>query len=412
MEAAPNTIRVKLTKRRETGLGFLVKQRKSKPYVIISDITSGGIAEESGLVQVGDTVLRINDIEVTEMCYENAVEILKAVPTEAPVVLLLRGPEGYTTHLQTIFLENGAPRTVRVTEPVSRNSSPVGRFRRSRTRSPSPLCSSPSSPRSVCNGDCSPARSLRNRFVWQPDGGPSKLRHGTDNPGGHGDLHDMCVQVDIDNEVKTNSKGSDARKTCDETLLKDGQEGSPKIILTSVPRPLNDSGVVTTEKNVHSKPDCKHGRKRSIEIRQDSDEITVIVKGDIKIKSDQDGKEKGSMEYSPEKATSEKTDVASIINSKSLKENDHKASVVDGGEEEMRKTRPERRQSLALQSPNMQRRLSDRRGSSASPKRFLKLRNVADEKVLVDTLHTKAIEVSHADSPWNTFTKQHQWVFS
>ncbi|XP_064613409.1 nitric oxide synthase 1-like [Liolophura sinensis] len=392
MDAAPNTIRVKLTKRRETGLGFLVKQRKSKPYVIISDITSGGIAEESGLVQIGDTVLRINDIEVTEMCYENAVEILKAVPTEAPVVLLLRGPEGYTTHLQTIFLENGAPRTVRVTEPVSMNSSPVGRFRRSRTRSPSPLCSSPSSPRSVCNGDCSPARSLRNRFVWQPDGGSSKSRYGADNPGADGDSHDISVQVDIDSDVKVNSKVSDARKRCDETLLNDGQEGSPKIVLTSVPRALNDGGVVTTEKNVHSKPDSNHGRKRSIEIRQDSDEITVIVKGDIKIKSDQEGKEKGCMEYSPEKPTSEKSVTESIVYSNGLKGNDYKASAVDGGEEDVRKTRPERRQSLALQSPNMQRRLSERRGSSASPKRFLKLRNVADEKILVDTLHTKAIE--------------------
>jgi nitric-oxide synthase len=48
----PNTIRVKLVKQRHGGLGFLIKQRTQKPFVVVADIVPGGIAEESGLVQV------------------------------------------------------------------------------------------------------------------------------------------------------------------------------------------------------------------------------------------------------------------------------------------------------------------------------------------------------------------------
>ena len=68
-----NIIRVKLTKRKKDGLGFMVKSRTIKPYVIISDLIAGGLAEGSGLVQVGDTILRINDIDVTDLSYDVAV---------------------------------------------------------------------------------------------------------------------------------------------------------------------------------------------------------------------------------------------------------------------------------------------------------------------------------------------------
>ena len=55
-EAMPNTIRVKLVKQRHGGLGFLVKQRTHKPLVVVADLVAGGIAEESGLVQVSACV--------------------------------------------------------------------------------------------------------------------------------------------------------------------------------------------------------------------------------------------------------------------------------------------------------------------------------------------------------------------
>ena len=49
---SPNTIRVKLVKQSYGGLGFLVKQRTLKPFVLVASIVKGGVAEESGLVQV------------------------------------------------------------------------------------------------------------------------------------------------------------------------------------------------------------------------------------------------------------------------------------------------------------------------------------------------------------------------
>ncbi|KAI8749302.1 alpha-1-syntrophin, partial [Biomphalaria glabrata] len=99
-EPSTNTIRVKLTKQKYGGLGFLVKQRALKPFVLVASIVKAGVAEESGLVQIGDIILRINDIDLTEMSYASAIEVLKAVPIDTSVVLLLRGPEGYTTYLQ------------------------------------------------------------------------------------------------------------------------------------------------------------------------------------------------------------------------------------------------------------------------------------------------------------------------
>ncbi|GFR97318.1 nitric oxide synthase [Elysia marginata] len=50
-DVSPNTIRVKLVKQSYGGLGFLVKQRTLKPFVLVASIVKGGVAEESGLVQ-------------------------------------------------------------------------------------------------------------------------------------------------------------------------------------------------------------------------------------------------------------------------------------------------------------------------------------------------------------------------
>ena len=124
----PNTIRVRLVKRPVTGLGFLAtKQEKAlrgKPCVTVHKLLPEGVAEESGLVQPGDYLVRINDIDVSEMPYNSVITILKAIPDGTAVVLLLRGPDGFSTHLETIFLEDGTPKTVRVTAPVGSNLTP------------------------------------------------------------------------------------------------------------------------------------------------------------------------------------------------------------------------------------------------------------------------------------------------
>lgn len=114
----PNVISVRLFKRKVGGLGFLVKERVSKPPVIISDLIRGGAAEQSGLIQAGDIILAVNGRPLVDMSYETALEILRSIASETYVVLILRGPEGFTTHLETTFAGDGTPKTVRVTRPL------------------------------------------------------------------------------------------------------------------------------------------------------------------------------------------------------------------------------------------------------------------------------------------------------
>lgn len=114
----PNVISVRLFKRKVGGLGFLVKERVSKPPVIISDLIRGGAAEQSGLIQAGDIILAVNGKPLVDMSYETALEILRSIASETYVVLILRGPEGFTTHLETTFAGDGTPKTIRVTRPL------------------------------------------------------------------------------------------------------------------------------------------------------------------------------------------------------------------------------------------------------------------------------------------------------
>ncbi|XP_019362213.1 PREDICTED: nitric oxide synthase, brain isoform X1 [Gavialis gangeticus] len=114
----PNVISVRLFKRKVGGLGFLVKERVSKPPVIISDLIRGGAAEQSGLIQAGDIILAVNGRPLVDMNYESALEILRSIASETYVVLILRGPEGFTTHLETTFTGDGTPKTIRVTRPL------------------------------------------------------------------------------------------------------------------------------------------------------------------------------------------------------------------------------------------------------------------------------------------------------
>lgn len=129
----PNIISVRLFKRKVGGLGFLVKQRVCKPPVIVSDLIRGGAAEECGLVQVGDIVLAVNNKPLVDMSYERALETLKNVSPESHAVLILRGPEGFSTHLETTLSGDGRQRTVRITRPVTFPAS------KSFERTPSPV---------------------------------------------------------------------------------------------------------------------------------------------------------------------------------------------------------------------------------------------------------------------------------
>uniref|UniRef100_A0A8C8XC74 Nitric oxide synthase n=1 Tax=Panthera leo TaxID=9689 RepID=A0A8C8XC74_PANLE len=115
----PNVISVRLFKRKVGGLGFLVKERVSKPPVIISDLIRGGAAEQSGLIQAGDIILAVNGQPLVDLSYDSALEVLRGIASETHVVLILRGPEGFTTHLETTFTGDGTPKTIRVTRPLA-----------------------------------------------------------------------------------------------------------------------------------------------------------------------------------------------------------------------------------------------------------------------------------------------------
>lgn len=114
----PNVISVRLFKRKVGGLGFLVKERVNKPPVIISDLIRGGAAEQSGLIQTGDIILAVNGKPLVDMNYDAALGVLRSISSETYVVLILRGPEGFTTHLETTFAGDGTPKTIRVTRPL------------------------------------------------------------------------------------------------------------------------------------------------------------------------------------------------------------------------------------------------------------------------------------------------------
>lgn len=114
----PNVISVRLFKRKVGGLGFLVKERVNKPPVIISDLIRGGAAEQSGLIQAGDIILAVNGRPLVDLSYDSALEVLRGIASETHVVLILRGPEGFTTHLETTFTGDGTPKTIRVTQPL------------------------------------------------------------------------------------------------------------------------------------------------------------------------------------------------------------------------------------------------------------------------------------------------------
>lgn len=143
MENEPNTFSIRLLKRPPHGLGFIVRKRKTNPPVVISDLIPGGVAEQSGLVQVGDVLLAVNGVQLTDVPYNTALEVLRSVPMDSPCVLVLRGPEGFKTKLETLMSPDGLVQVVRLTEPEdnmsrdrNQNLTPKKQSRKNGPRSP------------------------------------------------------------------------------------------------------------------------------------------------------------------------------------------------------------------------------------------------------------------------------------
>ena len=365
MADAPNTIRVKLVKRKNGGVGFLIRERNAKPYVMISDLIVGGVAEASKLVQVGDTILRVNDIDVTDMAYINAVEILKSVPNDIPVVLLLRGPEGYTTHLETTFLENGMARTVRVTQPLNLANGIVNRSVGGIAQTPTPVAS-PRSHRSTSprrpqdqNGDVmatSGSKGGKNSPVSDSYSNVqnTEYRHRKLAP-------EICEHAD------GATKNGNMKK-----LFEDGGS-SPKILIHGAEAKGDSARGEVDVLNGAASAVVQSGKKgdSAIEIRQDSDEITVIVHGDVKL-TDGNGKSHASRNDS---GNGQKSITSASKSAKPTPKDE--IGVQD------RRTRHR----SASPSPS--------RGSQPTcPRRYVKLKNVMDPRLVNnDILHHKAIEV-------------------
>ena len=115
----PNTVRVQIVKRLDTGLGFDVKEAADPPYLTVSTLVPGGAAEESGLVVEGDRIVNINGGNLSNLPFRDTSQALHNTPVGSSVVLLLRTSPEYITHLETIFTTNGQPFTVRVTKPLN-----------------------------------------------------------------------------------------------------------------------------------------------------------------------------------------------------------------------------------------------------------------------------------------------------
>ena len=49
----------------------------------------------------GDVIVKVNDIDVSDFNSKRVRELLNAIPPGGAIVLLVQGPEGYTTYLHT-----------------------------------------------------------------------------------------------------------------------------------------------------------------------------------------------------------------------------------------------------------------------------------------------------------------------
>ena len=114
----PNTIRVKLAKVEPGTFGLKLCQRQKNPRVLVSDVAPGSVAAECGLVQKNDSIVRINEVDVTEESVKGVENLLRKIEARTPATFLLQCPDAHRTFLQTIFMPDGTPRTWRVSTPV------------------------------------------------------------------------------------------------------------------------------------------------------------------------------------------------------------------------------------------------------------------------------------------------------
>lgn len=109
------------------GFGFEIEDRGHAPTLQVSRLIDDSEAQRSGLLRVGDLILKVNTVEVSACTFDEALQTLASTPAGAYASFLVRAPFGYATRLVTTFGDDGTPSTMRITERASRklSASPV-----------------------------------------------------------------------------------------------------------------------------------------------------------------------------------------------------------------------------------------------------------------------------------------------
>lgn len=126
----PVTVLVRVTNRRTSGFGIIVKSKSNNCGLVVAELVKDGEAYKTGLLRPGDIILKINDQNLNGLPYEQCLQVLQDLPVDEEADILLRVPDGYTTRLVTTFSEDGRPKTTRYTTVLQNLVSPVQPRRR------------------------------------------------------------------------------------------------------------------------------------------------------------------------------------------------------------------------------------------------------------------------------------------
>lgn len=374
MESKSNTVRVKLSKSKKDGFGFLVQRRESKPHVVVSDLIPGGLAVESGLISRGDIVVRLNDTYLTDIDYEKAVFILRSAPIGHTATLLLRAPDGFTTHLVTTFDENGVGKTIRVTSPFIQNDSFISRIKRSFSRGQSPI--------RLCNAEA-PSDTLVD---------PTAIENSNNFPSAYSsDLtlgsHDKC-SIEMEPNEPINKLISNVNSNHNNMIQ------SPKIYLTNAADDKHQTYTNVTDNNSRSVSNTipsspGNANEPCEQVDKDHREIKYV-------NTDKEATTAYHMKENESVPTPKRNSVATnrVENTTTDENRRSKMDSPKNYPTSESYSPGSRRSSLAVLTGIDGQKVSGERRSSQL-KKFMKLRNLADEsRASLDTLHSKVIDVS------------------
>ncbi|KAL5016525.1 hypothetical protein ScPMuIL_006114 [Solemya velum] len=372
MESKSNTVRVKLSKSKKDGFGFLVQRRESKPHVVVSDLIPGGLAVECGLISRGDIVVRLNDTYLTDIDYEKAVFILRSAPIGHTATLLLRAPDGFTTHLVTTFDENGVGKTIRVTSPFIQNDSFISRIKRSFSRGQSPI--------RLCNAEA-PSDTLVDPTAIENSNNFSSAYSSDLTLGSH----DKC-SIEMEPNEPINKLISNVNSNHNNMIQ------SPKIYLTNAADDKHQSYTNVTDNNSRSVSNTipsspGNANEPCEQVDKDHREIKYV-------NTDKEATTAYHMKENESVPTPKRNSVATnrVENTTSDENRRSKMDSPKNYPTSESYSPGSRRSSLAVLTGIDGQKVSGERRSSQL-KKFMKLRNLADEsRASLDTLHSKVID--------------------